>query len=131
MSEKKEVKNEEVSACELASEHLKKEKDMAVLFIMKGCEYCHEAEKYLFNEMQIPDNLVENLPKEIAVVDVDECGDMGLNIEKFPTLIRFSEGKIIGKVEGLDKEGFLWLMTMKRDLDSEGEGNNINGEQNL
>jgi len=88
--------------------------DKLVIFISEGCPYCEEAKKKLM-EMEIPEKMIENMPNEVVEISISECSDVvnKYEIEGTPTFMRIVDGKIVGRVDGLDEEGIKWLVTMK------------------
>ncbi len=106
--------------------------DKLVVFTKEGCPYCEEAKKKLMT-IQIPDELVENLPKEIVDISIDECNNFAdeFDIKVVPTFVRLVNGKEYGRAEGYDEEGIRWIITMKIDeevLEDEEEGEFVEEE---
>jgi len=106
--------------CELVGKEIKsKKQDIVIVFVQEGCPYCEMAKNYLITEMKIPEELIDYLPDTFMFLDVNECGDFGFDIKGTPYTVRVVNGKAVGRVEGFDKDGIFWLMTMKVEKDKE------------
>lgn len=116
--------------CKIYDDSFKKG-DKLVVFTKEGCPYCEEAKRKLMT-IQIPEDLIDNIPNEIVDISLDECNNFAeeYDIKAVPTFIRMVNGKEVARAEGYDEDAIRWIITMElnEEVNEDEEGEFIEEE---